>query len=72
VGWTDLVVFELIKGRTAVFEATSQFAALNLLLAGVLVERAFRDTQIFSSFRMLEPRFPAVPLGQKACRGRRL
>jgi hypothetical protein len=41
VGWTDLTVFELIESGTAIFEATSQFAALDLLLAGILVESAF-------------------------------
>jgi hypothetical protein len=43
MGRTDLVVFELIKGGAAVFEAPSQFTALNLLWAGVLVESAFQD-----------------------------
>ena len=51
----DLAVFELIKGGTAVFEATGQFTVLNLLLAGVLVESALRDAQIFGRFRVLEP-----------------
>jgi hypothetical protein len=55
VGWSNLAVFELIKGGTAVFEATSQFAVLNLLLAGVLIESTFRDTEIFCGFRVLEP-----------------
>jgi len=55
VGWTDLAVFELVKGRTAVFKATSQFTALNLLLAGVLVEGAFRDAKIIGSLFVVEP-----------------
>jgi hypothetical protein len=72
VGWTDLVVFEPIKGGTAIFEATGQFTALDLLLAGVLVEGAFRDAQIFRSFRVLKPEILDVPLRRKACRAWRL
>ena len=56
MGWTGLAVFELVKGGTAVFKTTSQFTALNLLLAGVLVEGAFRDAKIIGSLRVLEPR----------------
>jgi hypothetical protein len=55
VGWTDLAGFELVESGTAVFETTSQLAALNLLLAGVSVESAFRDTEIFGGFRVFEP-----------------
>jgi len=72
VGWTDLLVFELVKGGTTVFKAASQFAALNFLLAGVLVESAFRDPEIFGSFRVLEPGVPGIPLERKRCRGWRL
>jgi hypothetical protein len=55
VGWTDLALFELIKSGTAVFETTSQLAALNLMLAGILIESTFRDAQIFGRFQVLEP-----------------
>jgi hypothetical protein len=72
VGWTDLTVFELIKGGTAVFETTSQLTALNLLLAGVLVESAFRDSEIFGSLCVFEPNILDVPLERKARRVWRL
>jgi hypothetical protein len=52
---SDLLVFKLVESRTPVFETTSQLAALDLLLAGVLVESTFRDAQILGCFRVLEP-----------------
>src|SRR2546430_15742005 len=58
--------------RSTVFKAASQFAALNFLLAGVLVESAFRDPEIFGSFGVLEPGVLGIPLERKRCRGWRL
>jgi hypothetical protein len=57
---------------TAIFEATGQLAAFNLLLAGVLVESAFRDTEICGSLCVLEPDILDVPSERKTGRVRRL
>lgn len=67
MGRTDLAVFELIKRGAAIFEATSQFAALDLLLAGVLVESAFRHPKIFSSLSVCQPKILGLLLERKTC-----
>ena len=71
MGRADVQVLELIEGRTAVFKSAGQFAALDPMLAGVLIESAFRDSQIFGSLSVLEPRVYRISLERKTWRGLR-
>jgi len=71
VGRTDLLVFELIESRSSVFKTATQLSALNLLLAGVLVESAFRDPEIFGGLGVLKPPIVGIALKWKCLSRRR-
>ena len=55
MGAADLQILESVEGGTTVFEAAAQLAALDLVLACVLVKCALRDPKIISSLRLPEP-----------------
>jgi len=55
MGWADLSRIPPFHPRPVQRQTTGQLALLDLLLAGVSVENAFRNIRIFSRFRVLEP-----------------